>query len=120
VEQITQIVVVALMMIGMASTLGGVPSAFLIFLLRMNRPERRAGAWSALLIVAGVWSVIAAALGAWLIHRFIVAEGMEGPALLSIHYPLWLIVFGPAGPVLITLWMYRPATTEASFRSLDR
>jgi len=41
-------------------------------------------------------------------------EGMDGLALLSIHYYLWSIVFGPAAPVLFTLWMYRPATTRGS------
>jgi hypothetical protein len=107
-------VTVALMMLAMASMLGGVASAFLIFLLRMNQPERRAGVWSAMLIVAAVWSVISATLAVWLVHRFIVAEGMEGSALLSMHYPLWLILFGSAVPVFITLWMHRPATNKFS------
>jgi hypothetical protein len=98
---------VVLMVLGMACMFGGVPTAFLIVLLRINRPERRARVWSALLVLAMVWSVIGATLAVCLVQRFFAAEGMEGAALVSIQYPLWLVLFGPAVPVLSTLWIYR-------------
>jgi hypothetical protein len=102
------------LLLGMASMFGGIPSAFLVFLLRMTRPERRPRVWMALASSAAMWSAIALAAGWRLVCRLRIAEGMEGLAIISKDYPVWLVSCGPAIPVLAALLMYKPASRHAA------